>query len=40
VVEVESVMEGASEVEFKPPRTVPKFTPLSLGRSSEDARVV
>ena len=29
---------GASEIEFRPPRTVPKFTPLSPGRS-EDARL-
>ena len=35
----ESVIVGASEIEFKPPRTVPKFTPLSAGRSSGDARL-
>ena len=43
-VEVEEVIGGvsviveASEIEFKPPSTVPKFTPLSPGRS-EDARL-
>ena len=44
-VEVEEVIGGvsviveASEIEFKPPRTVPKFTPLYPGRSSEDVRL-
>ena len=39
VVGGQSVIVGASEIEFKPSRTVPKLTPLYPGRSSEDVRL-
>ena len=39
LVEDESVpVEVASNVELKPPRTVPRFSPFSLPRISDDAR--